>query len=738
MAEQEHLEKEMTLSAFLSDFSDEDWDSQDTDLQNPCLASEDEESSLDACGTYLGEDVLLTHLRRQGKILAESLQHRWNVPVTAAELSRTYERNLFCPPHPPNTDSSGVIDKNPRLNFYPCFLLPETLAAYHIFFSNLRIPLSCKANRANADTDLTLRDGAVIPRYETIEEVGRIFEGLGSERVSENALQDNNSALVELHNESPRLAVLKRCVRVSHFAYPALTLPPKIMKTIMACLVSKPCQPHLSPDTVTPNEGSSVVSDAELSRWLDSSNPDTLQQQRKRVTACVIVSLQLEAMERFFTNQTVIRKIGEALHYAFARGYVKLASDTAHVNLGNLVTYMGLLHENRLGQNTLHLTLDGTQQRDYIRDSIFLFLIYTWQTAMGAWQQCLQDANVQCLGDILTRQLQSLWCASSERACAKALCDIAVPKLLFDALITGLPDLASQSLLQNFRNFILERSGLLPAMCCALPTDFVPLYFRESPPTLWPYVYLLQLANFFMHQFDLKDVTESDGLLAAYCRCNLCSPHRCLATNPALLNESQLIGAFELQYPTDSGKSKSALKLTAGAWCSALLRKFHAEDFYPHKIHFYEDHPRANRTDLSACVITDAAILYELQAIKKAREEFLLKKGHGVYLDPDTGEELNVALSTDIHNVSDKSVASHQRDRGNVQRHHGQRRGRAGHNSSAESECRAESPPAQTVNTEQLSMSSGSQPQPENEQRRSSHSPEKPPRCRSTSHSRTL
>lgn len=592
---------------------------------------------------YLTADLLLTQISRQGKLLAESLQGQSAIPLSIRELSLCYERNLFAPKITPKQQENGTAEANPRLNFYPCFTVPEVLATYHIFFNNCRVPLSCKANRARADSLLQLSSGARIPDYETVESVSKVFEGLGDEEISDSNLEDKHSALVELKADCPRTAVLKRSVSVTHFAYPAVSLPPKVMKTLIHSLITKENPGHAPHETPSDTEGAPAISDKQIKRWCKLSTCDEIEVKRKSMTAVILVTLQLEAMRRLFTLPTVVRKIGESLHYAFSRGYVKLASQAANVQLSNLVSYMGVLHENRLGQSSLHVTLQGKARRDYIRDHVFLFLVYTWQTAMGAWQQCMQEKNTKELAALLKRNAKSLWAETEERLAAVSLCDIVFPPAVFKAVVEGLPDLVSQSMMQNFRNFILERSGLLPSMCCALPTDFIPLSFKESPPTLWCYVYLMQLANYFMYLFDLCSDVEGEGALQCYCRCNLCSPHRCLATNPSLYNEMQLIGSFELQRPNGEG----GLKLTGSNWASALLRKFEEKDFHPHQIKFYEDESSPSAVTPSACVINNDAILCELHEIKKAREQFLLKKGRGVYLDPDTGEELNMPFSAE-------------------------------------------------------------------------------------------
>lgn len=605
-------------------------------------------------GDYLdvGDDVLLKHLQRQCAIICDALQERSDVPLAIADVSLAYERHLFSPRVPPKRQENGTCEPNPRLNFYPVFAVPEVLATYHIFFQNCKIPLSCRANRSQADKQLALRQGAVIPDIASLDEVPKIFEGLGrDEKRAANALQQENSeneshsgVLVELEGDNARLAVLKRSIEVTHFAYPALNLPPKVMSTVMSELIVRRVQPlerdaNLQEQT---EEGLPAVGDEQLARWLQTREPADLEERRKLMMAAVLVTVELECMQRFFADPEMQRKLEETLHYTFRQGYVRQACKISNVELCNLVSYLGILHENRLGQNVLHSTLKGEARRDYVRDCVYLFLCYTWQTAMGVWQQCLEECNLKELQKLLKQNLKDLWTAFNERSVAAHLADIIFPERLLKTLQQGLPDFTSQSMLQNFRNFILERSGILPATCCALPSDFVPIKYRECPPPLWGHCYLLQLANYLAYHSDIMEDVSGDGLLECHCRCNLCTPHRSLVCNSQLLNESQIIGTFELQGPSPDEKSAApGLKLTPGLWTSAYLRKFVPEDYHAHEIRFYEDQSRPPNAELTACVITQGHILGQLQAINKARQEFLLRKGRGVYLDPQSGEELN-------------------------------------------------------------------------------------------------
>ncbi|AEF59057.1 100K [Simian adenovirus 20] len=619
-------------------------------------------------------DVLLKHLTRQSIIVKDALQERSAVPLNIQDLSNAYEKILFSPRIPPKRQANGTCEPNPRLNFYPAFAVPEVLATYHIFFQNHKIPLSCRANRTKADRTLYLREGARIPAIACLEEVPKIFEGLGrDEKRAANALEENeeshSSALVELEGDNARLAILKRSIEVTHFAYPAVNLPPKVMSTVMDSLLIKRAKPLNSENENETDEGKPAVTDEELGKWLGTSDPSVLEERRKTMMAVVLVTVQLECLQRFFSHPETLKKIEETLHYTFRHGYVKQACKISNVELSNLISYLGILHENRLGQNVLHSTLKGEARRDYVRDCVFLMLVYTWQTGMGVWQQCLEEENLKELEKLLVRSRRALWTGFDERTSARDLADIIFPPKLLQTLRNGLPDFMSQSILQNFRSFVLERSGILPATSCALPTDFVPLTYPECPPPLWPYTYLFQLANFLMFHSDLAEDNSGEGLLECHCRCNLCTPHRSLVCNTPLLNETQIIGTFEIQGPSDanggSAESKAGLKLTPGLWTSAYLRKFVPEDYHAHKIQLYENQSKPPKTELTACVITQSNIVSQLQTINKARQEFLLKKGRGVYLDPQTGEELNGPSSAAgcLPHAAQKDPAAVEHDR---------------------------------------------------------------------------
>lgn len=629
---------------------------------------------------YLPGEIIHRHLKRQTELVRQALlagaaseEERDRRAFDYRLLAQAFESNIFGPAVDTRRlkkQDNGCLAHDPKLNFYPCFMVPETLAAYHIFFQNQLIPLSCRANRPLADDELMLGDGDSLPGEVTLEEVPRIFDGLGDdvqpldvkslsmgeEEESKEEEEDTQGALIELLGDNPRLAVVKRHLVVTHAAYPALFLPPKVMETLMEELImskAKPLEPEQSPDNEEDKSGCEpVVDDAELARWLGlkDETPESLDKKlsdrRRLMHSVALVSVTTASLRRFFAQRQVIKRLGESIHYLFKQGYVRQACDVSGVDLTNIVTYMGLMHENRVGQSVLHQTLKGEARRDYVRDTIYLLLIYTWQTAMGAWQQCLDENNLKELAKILRRKRRELWTGFDERTISQELSEIIFPPRLVEALSAGLPDLLNQSLLHNFRSFILERSGILPATANLFPSDLVPISFRESPPTLWCHVYLLRLANYLMFHNDVAVDSSGPGqLLACHCRCNLCSPHRSLVLNTSLLNEVQCIGTFELQgRPGEDGKPTGpSLKLTPALWTNAYLRKFEEADYEHDRIAYFEERQAPHqqpKAELTACVITSPTIVAQLQAISQARKEFLLKKGSGVYLDPKTGEEL--------------------------------------------------------------------------------------------------
>ncbi|AAB88713.1 100K [Murine mastadenovirus A] len=640
-------------------------DTNPTPLEEETSKSDTHEATNDS--NYLSADSLLVHIQRQARILREALQPEQDkTEWSATTLSHMLERELFTRsnakfPAVPK-QSNGSMSPDPRLNFYPAFMVPEALATYHPFFVNQRIPLSCRANRPLADKNWELKDGSRLPDIVTVQEQPRFFESLQGQELSRNQLEvagsdSETGVLTELEGDSPRLAVVKRCLSVTHAAYPALGLPPKVSKIMSEELTFKT-------NLETGDNSQPVVSDEQLQKWLKAKDPadPAIEEHRKRVMAVTLITCQLEALRSFFSRADVIRRVGESLHYLFQHGYVKQAIQVCQTDLTHLVTYMGIVHENRLGQTVLHGSLLGEARRDYIRDTVYLFLIYTWQTAMGVWQQCLEDENLEKLRKILQSHRRSLYTETNERLLAAELRRLVFPAHLENTLAQGLPDILHQSIINNFRSFILERSGILPATTCAYPSDFVPTTFKECPPPLWAHTYLLTLANYFMYHNDLQEDLTGAGLLSAHCRCNLCSPHRSLVHNTALLNEVKCINTFELQGPPGKdGKSGPCFKLTPGLWVSAYLRKFEEQDYHPYSITYFENSKKQQpKTPLSACVLTQTELVAQLLAINDHRREFLHQKGRGVYLDPQTGEEIGKG-SADPASLSDSD--SHAEDR---------------------------------------------------------------------------
>lgn len=87
----------------------------------------------------------------------------------------------------------------------------------------------------------------------------------------------------------------------------------------------------------------------------------------------------------------------------------------------------------------------------------------------------------------------------------------------------------------------------------------------------------------------------------------------------------------------EEGKTFS---LTPQAFANAYLTRS-CPEFYYDSIKLYKDHPEAFPSPMEACIIKDKKLLAALKEVEIQRESELLKRGRGLYLDPDTGETLS-------------------------------------------------------------------------------------------------
>lgn len=577
-----------------------------------------------------------THINRMAAILKGALNDI-NMPestVSIEEIERQLEHFIFNPPR-----SLPMEGKEVRHNFYPPFVIPKAICNYHIFTMTTPIPKSCKANRYGTESFEKIRESNYfrrLPRWR----VGVVVEdGLGVEVTPVGELQEEVK-LIPLKSDIARLQWVKaRSEHVTYFGYPSLHFPPKISKMLMETLLQKFSEEGQPVDDCKPS-----VSDHDLCYIVDPLKKmnsaeliDSINKKRAMMMMSVRIGCQMELMERVFREPSMIKKINECLHHTFHRGYVALARDVAKVNLSNYVTYHGITYNNPINNCITANLLDGIDREDYIVDTIYLFLVLAWQTAMGMWNQAIDDTTVRVYSEVFEKLKLELYSQTSVTSMCKLIVDILMDgDRLVHEIRNSLPNFTSLSQISSFRNFLMERSNLPSVAVPLYPSDLVPIVYKQSTTALWDQVYLLQTAYFIMNHGGYTWETELDtSIHRAYCPCNLCSPHRMPQHNQALHNEILAIGTFEIQ--NADGKS---FRLTPELWTNAYLDKFVSEDYHPFHVVMYRDHESRFSMNRTACVTQSPEIFSLIKQIQETREEFIKTKGKGVYKDPHTGEDL--------------------------------------------------------------------------------------------------
>ncbi|QSV39485.1 100K [Bovine adenovirus 7] len=563
--------------------------------------------------------ILSKHLERQIKI-CQTL----NPTLEDLNIGSMLEKFLFCPKE---RRESGEPD--PKLNFYPPFLIPECLALHYPFFLSTTIPPSCKINRLGCDTytewfslqNLQFK----VPELEKC----KWDDKLGKVNLIEELKQ--NQKIVLIKEDTARTSWVKtKCKNLQHFSYPSLNLPPVLQQILLETFVGKIQDPNNLKTTYEP---------AITSQTLEKYNINVdLKALQNRLVLASTYGVLLQCMKKFFFNNQFIINCQETLHYTFNHGYVRFLNQLANVNLSEFVTFHGITHRNRLNNPFQHTQLGIEDKIDYIIDCIYLFLVLTWQTAMDIWNQTLDDNTINEIKKQLhSKTYEILKSESAEEASQIITCEI-FPDILIEAFTRNLPDFINQAQLTNFRTFICSKSGIPQSICPLLPSDLIPLKFEEANPVLWSHVLLVQCASFLMNHGDyLHEIDQPQTLSSVYCDCNLCSPHRMPCYNSRLLQEILTIDKFEF---VNADQSKS-LKLNLQTFANAYLTKFNKDDFFFNKIKFYKDNKTHFSHQLTACVLKDEKLLAKLSEIQNRREKELLKRGKGIYLDPDTGETLS-------------------------------------------------------------------------------------------------
>lgn len=560
-------------------------------------------------------NLLCRHLERQNKILKNIS------PEDAKTLDLGYllEKDLFAPVERVKSDDGP----DPKLNFYPPFLTPECLALHYPFFLTTSIPASCKSNRSGTDTYQEFSQ--ISDCIETTPDPDNWNDSLGNvDTITE--LKDNQK-LAPLEKDSPRLTWMKaKCSGLKSYAYPALAFPPEVQKLLFNELIGR---------TQEPNELDEEYKLAFTDEDLPQETQGEKLKQRETIGAAATFGALLLSMQRLFTHPTVIKNTQEALHYTFLHGYVRLVHLLTEVNMSEFVTYHGLTHRNRLNNPVQHRQLEGQDRLDYILDTIYLYLVFSWQTAMDIWGQTIDWETRDKLIERVRKIKPELTQASYERACA-LVSEAVFPNLLREALVVNIPDFVNQCQLSNFRLFINNKANIPSAVCPVLPSDFVPLCYRESHPVLWTHVFLLRHASFLQNHGGYAEAPDEASVASSLCECNLCSPHRMPCYNPHLLNEIMSIGKFGVQGPEGQG----SFNLTPQIFANAYMKKFYPDDYHPQSVIHYKDNRADFKTDLCAAVVRDEKLLALMCESQMRREKNILKRGGGLYLDPQTGEVL--------------------------------------------------------------------------------------------------
>lgn len=545
------------------------------------------------------------------------------------------ERFIFNPPRGLPLEHAEV-----RYNFHPPFLTPKAICNYHVFATTAPIPLSCKANRSGTQLLEAVRKTDCfknLPKWRLSVEID---DTLGTEVMPVGELKDEVKLVPLTHDVSRVQWAKSRGEHVRYFSYPSLHIPPKISRMLMETLLQPFADENNKYEDVEP-----CLSDGELACIVDPDNVlngneliKAIQKRRTMVAMAVRYCSEMELMQRVFREPSSVKKFQEVLHHTLHRGYVQVVREVGKVNLSNYATFHGITYNSPLNNCIMANLLEGQDKEDYVVDSIYLLLVLTWQTAMGMWQQAIDDKTTQIYASVFKKHIREIYAKTSISEMSAAIIDILMDSdHLTQEMRKAIPNFTTLSQLSAFRQFLLERSNIPSIAAPFLPSDFIPLAYRQSPPLLWSHVYLLNTAYFLLNHGGYLWEPEGESLSQkTYCPCNLCSPHRMPRDNMALHNEMLAIGTFELH--NSEGK---VFKLTPELWANAYLDRFVPEDYHPFKVIHYCDNEDRFTKDRVACVAQSPEVLSLIRQIEQNREEFLLKKGKGVYKDPNTGETIS-------------------------------------------------------------------------------------------------
>nr|QTH80076.1 100K [Tern adenovirus] len=584
----------------------------------------------------LQKPILMKHIERQTKILRSLLKSKDADSDDVLYISKLLERSIFTP-----DDRKNDCEPDPKLNFFPPFLIPECLALHFPFFLNLPIPQSCKSNRSGTSIYENFIKLKNLPVGFCDPDEDIWDDGIGNAPVISELKNNQKFALLE--SDSTRSRWFKsKALSMSSFAYPSVGLPPILQKLLIEIFIGKPQEP---------NELSKEYKLSIDDDYIKKYHTD-VKKFRNVLMSAVSYTTLLSCIDRFMNRKIVIKNIQESLHYTLCHGFVRLLHILTNCNLSEFVTFHGLTHRNRMNNPFLHTQLDEQDKFDYLLDTIYLFLVFMWQTIMDIWQQTLDDKTINNIKAIFDDKIDDILQSNSSVIVGTKIADIIFPEVMIKAFESNLPDFINQTQLDNFRAFITMKSGVPHSVCPMLPSDVVPLHYNESHPILWSHIKFLKYAMFLLNHGNYTISPTDDLISSCLCECNLCAPHRMPCYNTELLNEIMTINKFEFNGKNDDGTER-VIKLTPQTFANSYLTVFVSDDFhYDDVIHFKDNNDSFSRPQ--ACVIKNPKLLALLRETQLRREMELLKRGSGVYLDPDTGEEL---LAQHIDNVRENVQA---------------------------------------------------------------------------------
>lgn len=561
------------------------------------------------------------HLERQSRILTAAINVHGAVDVNdVADAGRILEEWVFKPREKPKkAPGENFVENDPKLNFYPPFLNPECIASHYPFFTTMPIPMSCKANCVGTEEFENWKNRHVLPESFPTD-FDQWDDGIGSADLIADLKENQKFALLRADNGRLRWFKAK-AEGMKYWCYPIISVPPSVGKLILETLMF----------------------------CADGLDEEKISEAKKIAVQVASVGVTSRIVRRIMLEKWFVKNCQESLHYCFGHGFVKLVKMLTETDLSEYVTFHGLTYRNRLNNSALHTAIeDEEDRRDYLTDSIYLFLVLTWQTAMDVWQQAIDEPYIEAVRkSLLEEAVAPLKEGDYDKICGVVADIVTGGDVLVRALERSVPDFFNQSQLANFRNFVALKSGVPQSVCPILPSDCVPISYGRSPPILWPHVFMLNMASFLCNHGDYMRASPPESVVSTcLCDCNLCSPHKMPCYNGHLQDEILTLDKLSL-----SDGSKTAT-IGVQEFCNGLIRLSAETDFYHDSVKFFKDHPD-DFSNTRPSFFKSTKLLSILKELKAKKEAELLKRGQGVYLNPVTGERMGHSLSGGGHGCTE-------------------------------------------------------------------------------------